>query len=241
MLCPYCNTELDADTQFCTSCGKDVSENTGTAASDETKTSDVKIKISHDAKEADFADMTELLIKALNDSGAFSAEKMSKAEWETESVKHELLDTGKDIPFIFVGKFDDALFNACQWKYDELGMKYGWNENKALLFIEKRKWNEKELKELTELFGQTAEPKPANFLKKGLDAAMGGFDKLPKWGKVATAAAGGFLFGLGALAIAGGTYFVNGAINNAKVFENQKKYLIKKFISEGLGEFLSGV
>jgi hypothetical protein len=130
---------------------------------------------------------------------------------------------------------------VCQWKYDEMGMKFGWNENKAMLYIERRKWNEKELKELTALFGQTAEPKPANIFKKGLDAATGGFDKLPKWGKVATAAAGTVLFGFGALALASGTYFVNGIINYGKVFENQKKYLIGKFIADGINDFLGGI
>jgi hypothetical protein len=240
MFCPYCNTELDNDTQFCTSCGKDVSAHSDSAVNDGTKSSRAKIKIVHDEADTDFSDMTGLLIKALNETGAFCVEAMSKAEWETQNVKYELLGADKDISFIFVGKFDKALFDACQWKYNELGMKFGWNENKAMLYIERRKWNEDELKELTKRFGQFDEAKPDNFLKKGMDAVTDRFDKLPKWGKVATAAAGTFLFGLGGLALAGGSYLINGAINNGKVFENQKKYLVEKFITDGITEFLGG-
>jgi hypothetical protein len=246
MRCTYCNKEIDEDSVFCPGCGKKTAGTVPNETGDDApvpaagKASAQRITIVFDS-ENDNAPLADLLETALNTSGVYAAVKQSKADYEAENVKHELLGTSDSAPVIFAGNINDAFVQNVQWQYNELGMMYGWLENQAMLCVVKGKWNQEELAKLTALFGESASAKPDNFLKKGLDNITGKVDKLPLGLKIAGAVGGAVLFGLGGLAIVGGTYLINGKINNDKVFENQAKYLVGKFCGEALSEFIGGI
>jgi hypothetical protein len=167
---------------------------------------------------------------------------VSKAEHEASLFGEEL--SGKFIPrrLIIIGNID-AIPDKITWHYNEFGMKYGWNDNFAILQVEKKKWDEKELEELLNLFKQSeADSKKgddASGIGKMVKKIMKKADEMPDGIKAAGAIGGIFFFGLwGATAVA--AYLINGKINNDKVFENQQKYLAWKFCVTGLENFMEG-
>lgn len=197
-------------------------------------------------------DMADELLAALNMVGGYAVVQQTKADYEADNVKREILGTEDKRPFIFVGKINEELFAKCRWDYNEMGMKYGWAENQAVLYVEKKRLNEKDVAQFAQLVGAEVEAaapeKPKNLflkgldnIKKGVDGATKTVDKLPLAAKIAVGVGGTFLFGLGGLAIAGGTYLINGKVNNDKLFADQKKYLVQKFCAEALSDFIGGV
>jgi tetratricopeptide (TPR) repeat protein len=197
-------------------------------------------------------DMADELLAALNTVGGYTVVQQTKADYEADNVKREILGTEDKRPFIFVGKINGELFTKCRWDYNEMGMKYGWAANQAILYVEKARLNEKDVAKFAQLVGaevaEAAPEKPKSFLQKGLDNIKKGVDgatktvdKLPLAAKIAVGVGGTFLFGLGGLAIAGGTYLINGKVNNDKLFADQKKYLVQKFCAEALSDFIGGV
>ncbi|WP_010256924.1 hypothetical protein [Treponema primitia] len=182
------------------------------------------------------ASLAKLLESALNETGTYTVNIQTKSEYEGENLKYELLGTAREdgAMFIFAGKINDILFDKIQWRYDEFGMKYGWDGNNALLYTEKRKWSEAELSELAKLFGNTT---PENSIKKGLSNIGGKINKLPAGLKIAGAIGGAALFGAAAMVAAGSAFLINGKINNDKIFENQQKYLVKIFCEQAITDF----
>jgi hypothetical protein len=163
-----------------------------------------------------------------------------KSEYEVENVKHELLGTTKEDSFaIFIGKINEALYEKINWKYEKIGMKYGWNVNQAMLYVDNNKLSENELSELTKLSTKYVdEGSTINKFKSGLKNISKKLDGLPTGVKLAGAIGGTALFGIPATLAAGTAFIINGQINKSKVFENQQKYLVKIFCVNGLTEFV---
>jgi hypothetical protein len=196
------------------------------------------------AKRGEDSTIAELLNSIITETGIYESTVMSKTEHEASLFKQEL--AGQVIPckLILIGNIEAVPVDKITWHYNELGMKYGWNKNFAILQTKKKKWTEKELEELLNLFKQSdaasKESDDAKGLEKVVNKIIKKTNELPTGVKAAitTIATGNiFLFGLwGATAVA--AYLINGKINDDKVFENQQKYLAWKFCTMGLEKFM---
>jgi hypothetical protein len=167
----------------------------------------------------------------------------SNSEYEAENIKHELLGTVKDDSFvIFIGKINETLFEKINWKYEKIGMKYGWDMNSALLFVDNSKLSDNELSELAKLSAEFQdEGSTVNKLKSGLKNISNKLDRLPTGLKLAGAIGGTALLGIPATLAAGTAFIINGQINKSKVYENQLKCLVKIFCTQGLTEFMGDI
>jgi hypothetical protein len=191
-------------------------------------------------KKGENSSMAEFLNSIITETGTYLSTVVSKAEHEASLFRDEL--SGQFIPrkLILIGN-NDVIPDEITWHYNEFGMKYGWNDKFAILQIEKKKWDEKELEELLNLFKQSEvdskKSNDSNGIGKTVKKMMKKVDKMPGGIKAASAIGGVFLFGLwGATAVA--AYLINGKINNDKVFDNQQKYLVWKFCAMGLESFM---
>jgi hypothetical protein len=183
--------------------------------------------------------MAKLLELALSNTPDYTPILQTKAEYEGEYIKYELLGKiHEDTSFIFLGKINEVLFNKINWKYDKLGMKYGWDEHHAILYAENKKLSEIELEEFEKLAGiNNAAATSFGEIKKGLKNVGDKFTKLPLGIKTVGAVGGAALLGLGAAALVGSSFLINEKMNKYNLFENQQKYLIKIFCEEALTEF----
>jgi hypothetical protein len=193
-------------------------------------------------KKDENSSMAEFLNSIITETGTYESSAVSKAEHEASLFREELSGQFTPRKLIIIGN-DDAVPDKTTWHYNEFGMKYWWNENFAILQVEKKKWNERELEELLKLFKQSeADSKKngdANGIGKTVKKIMKKVDEMPGGIKAAGAIGSIFFFGLwGATAVA--AYLINGKINNDKVFENQQKYLVWKFCVTELENFMEG-
>jgi hypothetical protein len=193
-------------------------------------------------KKGENSSMAEFLNSIIEETGIYESTVVSKAEHEASLFREEL--SGKFIPrrLIIIGSID-AMPDKITWHYNEFGMKYWWNENFAILRVEKKKWNERELEELLKLFRQSEADSKKNDDANGIGTTvkkiMKKVDEMSGGIKAAGAIGSIFFFGLwGATAVA--AYLINGKINNDKVFENQQKYLAWKFCVTELENFMEG-
>jgi hypothetical protein len=183
--------------------------------------------------------IADLLDTRLKEAGKYETIIKTQTEYTSANFEDELLGTtAADKPLIFIGKANTTLINNIHWTYDEYGMKYGWKRRQAVLLVEKRKWNEAESAELVKLLDQVQESNPKNGLKDQIDKISGKVNKLPVGLKIAGAVAGTALFGVAAAAVAGSALLINNKINNDKLFESQQKYLVNRFITMALDEFM---
>ena len=81
--------------------------------------------------------------------------------------------------------------------------------------------------------------------KSSLSGLVSNIDKkiksVPKAGKIAALIGGGLFFGVfgSVIAVTSATYLVKGHIDNLKLNDDANKLLLKKFVDEGLKEFLN--
>jgi hypothetical protein len=148
------------------------------------------------------------------------------------------LDKASDKPVIFLGNINSQLSDKINWVYNEYGMKYGWQGKQAVLLVEKRKWNETELAELNKLLNQSQEIKAKGGIKDQIDKVSGKVNKLPVGLKIASVVAGGAVLGLAAAAVAGSALLINNKLNNDKLLESQQKYLVNRFFTMSLSDFM---
>ncbi|MHC6202122.1 zinc ribbon domain-containing protein [Breznakiellaceae bacterium SP9] len=192
-----------------------------------------------------FASMVNLFHSYLDRfEDIYDVQIKTKAEYETDMAKEGFSKVFGDEPapeaestdhIVFFGNIFNEYIKNINWVYNEFDMKYGWQGNKAAVFVGKRKWDESQLKQLTSLFEREqvvqAETKKKNVVGEQLD-------KLPTAAKII---GGGVLIGLGGglIGLAAGTaYMIGGKINEGKVFENQLKYLANKFFTSGFTDFM---
>jgi hypothetical protein len=194
-------------------------------------------------KKGENSSIAELLNSIIMETGLYESTVVSKAEHEASLFKKELSGQVISHKLILLGHIEAIPVDNMTWYYNELGMKYGWNEKFAILQVEKKKWNEKELEKLLDLFKQSETASKESDDTKGIGKTVKKItdkvNKLPNGVKAAGAVGSIFFFGLwGATAVA--AYLINGKINNDKVFENQQKYLVWKFCTMGLEKFMEG-
>jgi hypothetical protein len=196
------------------------------------------ITIVYDKKGVD-SSMAELLDSAIMESGVYKSTVTARSEYEGFLFSRKLSGQDTHTGLILIGNIENIPLDEITWHYNELGMKYGWNENFAILQVEKKKWNKTELEELMKLFKklELEEKNDDTGIKKTFEKIGKGINNLPKGLKIAGAVWGTLSLGLlGAAAVT--TYLINGKINNDKIFENQQKYLVWKFLTTGLDKFL---
>jgi hypothetical protein len=199
-----------------------------------------EIHIIHDKADANSV-MVKLLETTLN-TPEYEVLLQTSLEYEEEFIKHELLGTiEEDIFFIFAGKINSTLFDKMEWHYDKFGMKYGWNEHQAMLYIENKKLSAVELEEFEKLLGEGTTTTTIGEIKKEIKGFGKKINKLPLGIKIAGAVGGAAIFGLGAAAVAGSAFLINGKLNKDAVTENQQKYLVKIFCEQALGEFMGDI
>jgi hypothetical protein len=184
------------------------------------------------------ASIANLLNVQIKETGKYEPVIKTQAEYEISRFENELLGKVSDKPIIFVSNINSQLSEKISWAYNEYGMKYGWQGKQAVLLVEKRKWNEVELVELNNLLNQSQEVKPKEDIKNRIDKVSSKVNKLPAGLKIAGAAAGGAIFGLAAAAAAGGAFLINNKINTNKLLENQRKYLVDRFITMSISDFM---
>lgn len=185
------------------------------------------------------APITGFLNTQIEQTGKYETVIKNQAEYESVSFENELLGIGaSDKPEIFIGNVNPNLNEKVKWVYNEYGMKYGWNGKQAVLLVEKRKWTEAELAELTRVLSQSQEIKPKSGIKDQIDKISGKVNKLPLGLKIAGAVAGGAVFGVAAAAVAGSALLINNKINNDKLLESQQKYLANKFVTMSIADFI---
>jgi hypothetical protein len=189
-------------------------------------------------KTDDNSSMAQLLNDLIKKGGLYEPLVRTKAEQAGVSFEAELLGNDTNDISIFIGKIEQGLIEKIEWRYDEFGMKYGWNGKKAILLVEKKTWNKNEVEGITKLL-ETEHTDPKKGVKDKINTITSKIDKLPAGLKIAGAIGGLALFGVGAAVVAGSAYLINGKINNDKVFESQKKFLVNKFYTEAFDSFMA--
>jgi hypothetical protein len=199
-----------------------------------------EIHIIHDKSDTNPV-MTKLLETTLN-MPDYKVVLQTRSEYEDEFIKYDLLRiTRENTYFIFLGKTNSTLFDKVKWHYEKFGMKYGWDARQAMLYIENRKLVATELEEFEKLLGEgTDNTTTIGEIKKEIKDFGKKLDKLPLGIKIAGAVGGAAVFGLGAAAIAGSAYLINGKMNKDALYENQQKYLVKIFCEQAFAKFTEG-
>jgi TM2 domain-containing membrane protein YozV len=83
----------------------------------------------------DNAPMAKILFDILKSRTLPEPELKTKSEYDASLFEDELLGRSSDKWLIFVDEANKSGITA--WKYDEYGMKYGWDGKKAALLVEK--------------------------------------------------------------------------------------------------------
>jgi TRAP-type mannitol/chloroaromatic compound transport system substrate-binding protein len=163
----------------------------------------------------------------------------TKSEYDVSLFEDQLVGKASSGPIIFIGKTDADLLKKIEWKFDAFGMKYGWHEGKAVLLVEKKNWNETEVKSIVEFFKQENMPiesaERKSDTKEHIETAA---KKLPIGLNILKAVGTGILTGIAAGTEAAVTSLSSTKIQADKIFENQQKYLVNKFYTAALAEFL---
>ncbi len=142
--------------------------------------------------------------------------------------------TGKDI-------IESPLFKNY---YSEFNMRYGWLGKQAVIGLsQKFDFNEEELSEFSNLYNATFHPENEPILKEKTSHLLSNLGKQIKSGAatgIMTAACmvSPGLF-IGAHVITAGTYLIRGRIDKTKLNKDANALLLKKFVDEGLKEFLN--
>jgi hypothetical protein len=184
------------------------------------------------------APITNLLNVQIKQAGKYETVIKTQAEYESARFEDELLSKVSNKPVVFIGNINSQLSEKINWVYDEYGMKYGWQGKQAVLLVEKRKWNETEVLELNKVLGQFQEIKAKGGIKDQIDKVSSKVNKLPVGLKIAGVVAGGAVFGLATAAVAGSAILINNKINNEKLLESQQKYLVNRFVTMSISDFM---
>jgi hypothetical protein len=201
-----------------------------------TKMADV-ITIVYNANDEN-APITDFLNIQIEQTGKYETVIKTQTEYESSRFEDELLSKASDKPVIFIGNINSQLCEKINWIYDEYGMKYGWQGKQAVILVEKRKWNESELAELNRVLGRSQKIKAKGGIKDQIDKVSSKVNKLPVGLKIAGVAAGGAVFGLATAAVSGSAFLINNKINNDKLLESQRKYLVNRFVMMSISDFM---
>lgn len=205
--------------------------------------------IIHDGKKeaAKMADQLNALISQL--------ENVSTAVWTEKQYLDNKPRVSSDEYLVFLGKTESGenIIASPLFKnyYSEFNMRYGWLGKQAVIGLDpKFGFDEEKIKKFSDLYNLTFknEIESNNKEKKeksSLSGLVSNIDKkiksVPKAGKIAALIGGGLFFGVfgSVIAVTSATYLVKGHIDNLKLNDDANKLLLKKFVDEGLKEFLN--
>ena len=209
----------------------------------------MKFIIIHDGKKkaAKMADQLNALISQL--------ENVSTAVWTEKQYLDNKPRVSSDEYLVFLGKTKSGenIIASPLFKnyYSEFNMRYGWLGKQAVIGLDpKFGFDEEKIKKFSDLYNLTFknEIESNNKEKKeksSLSGLVSNIDKkiksVPKAGKIAALIGGGLFFGVfgSVIAVTSATYLVKGHIDNLKLNDDANKLLLKKFVDEGLKEFLN--